>query len=57
MFLTLIYTPDITEPWNSSGHSAQEVVIKSSSFLPALIVAFLSVTIAYFIPKVFTKKQ
>ncbi|ASK61605.1 hypothetical protein CFK37_05200 [Virgibacillus phasianinus] len=52
MLLTFTYTPDISEAWNLSANS-QETIIKSShsSFLLTLFIAFLSATIAYFIPK------
>ncbi|MFD2043078.1 hypothetical protein ACFSTA_02010 [Ornithinibacillus salinisoli] len=53
MLLTTMYTPDITEAWNTSANLSQEVVIKggTSNFLLTLFFAFLSATIAYFIPK------
>ena len=56
MFLTLMYTPNVEEAWNMSGSLSKEVVITSSysSFLPTLLIAFLSATIAYFIPKKIT---
>ncbi|GAB3053746.1 hypothetical protein [Virgibacillus ainsalahensis] len=59
MFLTLTYTPDISEAWNRSADLSQEVVIKGSgsSFLLTLSIAFLSATIAYFIPKKITKNN
>ena len=57
-FLTLTYTPDIVTAWNSSATLPQEIVMKSNSpFLLTLFFAFLSATIAYFIPKKFTKKH
>ncbi len=56
-FMTLYYTPNITETWNQSGHLSSNVVIKgSSSFIP-LFFAFLAATFAYFTPKIFVKKQ
>lgn len=56
-FLTLFYTPDITEAWNQAGNLPSSVVIKgSSSFIP-LFFAFLAATLAYFTPKIFVKKQ
>ncbi|WP_106497300.1 hypothetical protein [Lentibacillus sp. Marseille-P4043] len=58
MILTFTYTPDIAEAWKMSSHSSQEVIMKgNSSFLPTLILAFLSATIAYFISKKFTKSN
>ncbi|MFD1361302.1 hypothetical protein [Lentibacillus salinarum] len=59
LFLTLLYTPDIQEAWNSSASLSQETVIKSSRspFLLTFILAFLSATIAYFIPKKMTKNS
>lgn len=56
-FLTLFYTPDITEAWNQAGHSSSGVVIQGgSSFIP-LFFAFLAATLAYFTPKIFGRKQ
>ncbi|KMY31849.1 hypothetical protein ACZ11_06575 [Lysinibacillus xylanilyticus] len=59
MFLTLMYTPNVEEAWNMSGSLSKEVVITSSysSFLPTLLIAFLSATIAYFIPKKITNNN
>jgi len=56
---TFMYTPDIEEAWNSSANLSQEVVIKSnhSPFLLTLFFAFLSATVAYFIPKKFMKNN
>jgi len=55
--LTFMYTPDMEEAWNSSANLSQEVVFKSNHhpFLLTLFFAFLSATIAYFIPKKFMK--
>lgn len=58
MILTFMYTPDITEAWNTSANLPQEVDIGSNSnFLLTLFIAFLSATIAYFIPKKITKSS
>jgi len=56
---TFMYTPDMEEAWNSSANLSQEVVIKSNhrSFLLTLFIAFLSATIAYFIPKKFMRND
>lgn len=53
LFLTIAYTPDIEEAWNMSADAPQKVVIKGSRspFLITLFIAFLSASIAYFIPK------
>lgn len=53
MLLTFTYTPDIEEAWNMSANLPQETMIKSSHnpFLLTLFIAFLSASIAYFIPK------
>ncbi|MBP1970165.1 ABC-type Fe3+ transport system permease subunit [Virgibacillus natechei] len=58
IILTITYTPDIEEVWNMSANLPDEVVMQgssSSSFFYTLFIAFLSATIAYFIPKKFTK--
>lgn len=57
MLLTITYTPDIAEAWNLSANLSEGTVIKSSysHFLLTLFIAFLSATIAYFIPKKFIK--
>ncbi|MDY0404337.1 hypothetical protein P5G51_001940 [Virgibacillus sp. 179-BFC.A HS] len=56
-FLTLFFTPDITEAWNQAGNLPNSVVMKgTSSFIP-LFFAFLAATLAYFTPKIFVKKQ
>jgi len=59
VFLTSMYTPDIEDAWNMSGSLSQEVVIKNSHspFLLTLFIAFLSATIAYFIPKKLTNNN
>lgn len=50
--LTIIYTPNVGEAWYSSANLAKETVIKSSSpYFLTLLIAFISATIAYFIPK------
>jgi ABC-type Fe3+ transport system permease subunit len=53
VLLTFMYTPNIEEGWNMSGSLSKAVVITGShsSFLPTLLIAFLSATIAYFVPK------
>ncbi|PAV28647.1 hypothetical protein CIL05_15245 [Virgibacillus profundi] len=53
IILTYTYTPDITEAWNMSANLSQETVMISNhnSFLLTLLIAFLSATAAYFIPK------
>jgi len=56
-FLTLFYTPDVTEAWNQAGNSSSSVVIKGSSFFTSLFFAFLVATVAYFIPKIFVKNN
>lgn len=58
MFLTSIYTPDVGEAWSMSANLPQEIIIQSSQnpFILTLIVAFLSATIAYFIPRKFLSK-
>lgn len=55
LVLTLTYTPDMEEAWNMSAGLPQESVIKGSSspFFLTLLLAFLSATIAYVIPKKF----
>ncbi|WP_138419445.1 hypothetical protein [Aquibacillus sediminis] len=57
MLLTFFYTPDITEAWNASANLSQEVIIKgsNSNFFLTLFFAFLSASIAYFIPKKITR--
>lgn len=59
VLLTFAYTPDIEGAWNMSANLPQETVIKSShsSFLVTLLVAFISATIAYYIPKKVTNKN
>lgn len=58
MLLTFIYTPNLEEAGNMSGGLPQSVVISSGSgsFLPPFIIAFLSASIAYFIPNKIIKK-
>ncbi|WP_087973479.1 hypothetical protein [Oceanobacillus rekensis] len=58
LLLTFMYTPDITEAWNTSANLSQEVVIKSGNnhYLLTLVFAFISATIAYFIPNKIVKK-
>jgi len=57
LFLTFTYTPNIEDAWNSSVNLSQEVVLKGNqrTLLLPLIIAFLSATIAYFIPGIITK--
>jgi|GEM_PF-1323011 len=56
-FLTLFYTPDITEAWNQAGNLSSSVVMKGSFPFISLFFAFLAATLAYFTPKIFVKKQ
>ena len=56
-FLTLFYTPDITEAWNQAGNLSNSIVIKDSFPFISLFFAFLAATLAYFTPKIFVKKQ
>jgi len=53
MLLTVTYTPDVNEAWIMSGSLSQETIIATTHnpFLLTLIIAFLSATIAYFIPE------
>lgn len=53
MFLTVTYTPDVNEAWKMSSSLPQETIIAATHnpFLFSLIIAFLSASIAYFIPK------
>lgn len=56
LFLTLTYTPDMTGTLSMGTILSQEtLIVGSDSVLPALLIAFLSASIAYFIPKKFTK--
>lgn len=50
---TLMYTPNISEAWQMGGESSAEGVLYSTGGNTLLIfaVAFLSATIAYFVPK------
>ncbi|WP_026907388.1 hypothetical protein [Paucisalibacillus globulus] len=59
VLLTFIYTPSIEDAWNMSSSLPKEVIISSnhSPFLVQLLIAFLSATIAYFIPKKFRSKN
>lgn len=56
MLLTLLYTPDVSEAWNTSVNLSQEVFIigNNSSFLVTLFLALLSASIAYVIQNKFT---
>lgn len=58
MLLTTVYTPDVEEVWSMSASLPQEIAIQSSQspFILTLIVAFISATIAYFIPRKFFNK-
>ena len=58
MFLTYTYTPDVEEAWKSSANLSQEVIIKSSNspFIITFCIAFLSASIAYFLPSRFIKQ-
>lgn len=57
LFLTYMYTPDVEEAWKASANLSQEVIIKSSQspFIITVCIAFLSASIAYFIPSRFIK--
>ncbi|BDG47434.1 MULTISPECIES: hypothetical protein [Parageobacillus] len=52
ILLTATYNPDLSETRNISANLPQEVVFGESSAVPTLILAVLSATIAYFIPKI-----
>ncbi|SES64596.1 hypothetical protein SAMN05216389_101230 [Oceanobacillus limi] len=53
MVLTYIYTPDLEEAWTKSGNLSQEAVLLSDrqSLLLPFIFAFVSASLAYFIPQ------
>lgn len=59
MVLTYTYTPEIEKAWELSATLPQETVIKGSqhSFLLTFVIAFLSATIAYVIPKKVSNKS
>ncbi|WP_047981826.1 hypothetical protein [Ornithinibacillus contaminans] len=57
-FLTLIYTPDMADAWKLSSNLSKETSISGhSSYLLAFVIAFLSATIAYFVPKMMKDKN
>ncbi|WP_217589509.1 hypothetical protein [Lentibacillus saliphilus] len=56
-FITLFYTPDMTDAWSQSGSLSSNVVIKGSSTFSPILLAMLAATIAYFSPKIFIKKS
>lgn len=56
-FLTLFYTPDITEGWNQAGNLSSSVVIQGGSVFTSFIFAFLIATAAYFISRKFVKNS
>ncbi|MDY0410406.1 hypothetical protein [Paracerasibacillus soli] len=51
LFLTFIYTPDMELAWSASATLSHKVVLKGDSFFFTFFFAFLSATIAYFIPQ------
>ena len=57
IFLTSTYVPDLNEAWKTSAGLSQEVAIfrSSSPFLPTLLIALLTGTIAYFISHKFPR--
>lgn len=59
-FLTATYTPDVSEAWkqSQSGDLPKTVVFgDTGSFLPTWLFAVIAASIAFFIPKLFTKKK
>lgn len=59
VLLTATYIPDTTTLWNQSAQLTDEVVIYGTfnPFLITLLTAFLSATIAYFIPNISMKHK
>ncbi|GGA90042.1 hypothetical protein [Ornithinibacillus halotolerans] len=56
MILTFIYTPDVSDVRNAGELSQEGVILgNNSNYLPNLIIAFLSASIAYVIPKKINK--
>jgi len=55
MFLTMVYTPDISEAWDSASHLSNEVVIGGNPVWPTSIMALFSAVCAYFLSNA-TKK-
>lgn len=54
MFLTWIYTPDLSSAWQNAEASHQ-IGFGNSSIIPTLISGILAVSIAYFMPSLFRK--
>lgn len=59
VLLTATYTPEITTLWNQSAQLTDEVVMYGTfnPFLITVLTAFLSATIAYFIPNISMKHK
>lgn len=55
--MTLFYTPDMTNAWNQIGSLSNNVVIKGSTSLLPLFLAFLAATMAYFSPRLLLKNN
>ncbi|MBA2876500.1 hypothetical protein [Thermaerobacillus caldiproteolyticus] len=49
--LTLMYTPNMSDAWSKNAGLPQEVVFGGSDFMPTLLVAIISATIAFFMSK------
>lgn len=58
IFLTAVYTPDMDEAWEMSANLPQGVILRSggSPFLSALLLAFISASVAYFISERISKR-
>lgn len=57
VILTAMYTPDIEEAWNSVDTGVVIESTHNNPFIFTLIIALLSATIAYFIPKKLIKNN
>lgn len=57
LFLTIIYTPDLTSAWNQVENLSSSIVIKGNSSLFPFLFAFLAATIAYFTPRILIKNN
>ncbi|WP_243388014.1 hypothetical protein [Bacillus kexueae] len=55
MFLTTVYTPDISKAWDSASHLSNEVVIGGNPVWPTFFIALFSAVCAYFLSKAIKK--
>jgi hypothetical protein len=58
LFLTAVYTPDVSGAWKQSTDLPQTIVFgDTGNFIPTWLLAAAAASIAFFVPKLFAKRK